>query len=62
MSEKRTKALRLEAVRRYQAGESATDICRSLGKSRVWLYKWLKRKEELEQDPTPPTGSQPNTG
>lgn len=47
------KFLRLEAVQRYQAGESATDICRSLGKSRVWLYKWLKRKEELEQDPGP---------
>lgn len=51
MSGKRTKALRLEAVRRYQTGESATDICRSLGKSRQWLYKWLQRKAELEQDP-----------
>jgi transposase len=51
MSGKRTKTLRLEAVQRYLAGESATEICRSLGKSRVWLYKWLKRKEELEQDP-----------
>ncbi len=53
MNGKRTKTIRLEAVQRYQAGESATEICRSLGKSRVWLYKWLKRKEELEQDPGP---------
>jgi putative transposase len=51
MSWKRTKKLRLEAVRRYQTVESATDICRSLGKSRKWFYKWLQRKAELEQDP-----------
>jgi putative transposase len=50
MSEKRAKALRLEAIKRYQAGESATAICRSLGKSRQWLYKWLQRKEELRSD------------
>ncbi len=50
MSGKRTKALRLEAIERYQAGESATAICRSLGKSRQWLYKWLQRKDELGQD------------
>jgi len=50
MSGKQTKALRLEAVERYQAGESATEICRSLGKSRQWLYKWLQRKEELGSD------------
>jgi len=53
MSGKQTKALRLEAVERYQAGESATAICRSLGKSRGWLYKWLQRKEELRSDSSP---------
>ena len=53
MSGKQTKALRLEAVERYQAGESATEICRSLGKSRQWLYKWLQRKEELRSDSSP---------
>ena len=50
MNGKRSKALRLEAVQRYQAGESATEICRSLGKSRQWLYKWVHRKTELEHD------------
>lgn len=50
MSEKQANVLRLEAIERYQAGESATTICRSLGKSRVWLYKWLQRKEELRPD------------
>jgi transposase InsO family protein len=44
----RTTDYRLEAVRRYQAGESATAICHSLGKSRQWLYKWLQRKDELQ--------------
>ncbi len=53
MNGKQTKALRLEAVERYQAGESATEICRSLGKSRQWLYKWLERKEELRSDSSP---------
>jgi len=50
MNGKRTKSLRLEAIERYQAGESATHICRSLGKSRPWLYKWLRRREELDQE------------
>jgi len=50
MSGKRAKALRQEAITRYHNGESATEICRSLGKSRQWLYKWLQRKEELSQD------------
>ena len=53
MSGKRAKALRLEAIERYQAGESATEICRSIGKSRQWLYKWLPRKDELENDAEP---------
>jgi putative transposase len=48
MHGKRTIDYRLEAVRRYQAGESATAICHSLGRSRQWLYKWLQRKDELE--------------
>jgi putative transposase len=53
MSGKQTKALCLEAVERYQAGESATEICHSLGKSRQWLYKWLQRKDELRSDSSP---------
>lgn len=47
------KALRQEAVTRYLSGESATQICRSLGKTRQWLYKWLQRQEELVQDASP---------
>jgi hypothetical protein len=37
---------RERAVQRFQAGESATAICRSLGRSREWLYKWLTRAEQ----------------
>lgn len=39
--------MRLEAVKRYESGESATEICKTLGMTRQWLYKWLKRKKEL---------------
>ena len=53
MNGKRAKTLRLEAIERYQAGESATTICQSIGKSRGWLYKWLQRKDELKEDPSP---------
>jgi transposase InsO family protein len=34
---------RILAVERYLNGESADTICASLGKSRAWLYKWVKR-------------------
>ena len=34
---------RYEAIRRYLAGERPVEICRTLGYSRPWLYKWLKR-------------------
>jgi putative transposase len=34
---------RIRAVRRFHNGESAHSICASLGRSAVWLYKWLKR-------------------
>jgi putative transposase len=35
---------RQRAITRYLNGESATAICQSLGRSREWLYKWLKRQ------------------
>jgi transposase InsO family protein len=35
--------VRMLAVRRFKAGESPESICISLGKSRFWLYKWVKR-------------------
>lgn len=37
------KQTRQQGVKRYLKGESASSICASLGKSRFWLYKWIKR-------------------
>lgn len=37
------KQTRQLAVKRFLKGESASSICASLGKSRFWLYKWVKR-------------------
>lgn len=34
---------RRRAIERYQAGERASAICASMGYSRRWIYKWLKR-------------------
>lgn len=53
MSTKRDIEIRIEAIKRYEQGEPATEICCSLGKSRQWLYKWLQRKEELSQNVKP---------
>ncbi len=36
-------SLRTLAVERYLNGEEADDICASVGRSRAWLFKWLKR-------------------
>lgn len=41
---------RRRAVERYEAGESPSAICGSLGRSRDWLYKWLKRSESGTTD------------
>jgi len=40
------KQLRVLAVQRFKAGERPESICASLGKSRFWLYKWVKRFDE----------------
>ncbi|MCD4806757.1 MAG: helix-turn-helix domain-containing protein [Methanococcoides sp.] len=32
---------RIDAVNRYQRGERPSKICKSLGRSRVWLWKWI---------------------
>lgn len=37
------KQTRQVAVKRFFKGESPTAICASIGKSRFWLYKWIKR-------------------
>jgi putative transposase len=44
---------RLDAIRRFLQGEPPRAICRSLGRTRYWFYKWLKR-----YDPATPTWSQ----
>lgn len=46
--EDKNKQLRALAVQRFKNGESPESICTSLGKSRFWLYKWLKRYIEDE--------------
>lgn len=37
------KQIRMLAVQRFRNGEAPESICTSLGKSRFWLYKWVKR-------------------
>ena len=37
--------LRREAVRRRLAGESPAEIARSLGRTRQWVAKWVRRRE-----------------
>jgi Integrase core domain. len=44
--EEETKQHRILAVQRFKNGESPESICTSLGKSKVWLYKWIKRHSE----------------
>ncbi len=35
--------LREQAIKRYETGESPKEIYQSLGKSKAWFFKWLKR-------------------
>jgi transposase-like protein len=37
---------RILAVRRFFAGEKPESICSSLGRSRPWLYKWVRRHSD----------------
>lgn len=39
------KELREQAVRRYENSESPKEIYQSLGKSKAWFFKWLKRSQ-----------------
>jgi putative transposase len=36
---------RYEAIRRHLAGDRLAEMCRALGRSKPWLYKWLTRDE-----------------
>ena len=40
---------RIDAVNRYQRGERSSKICKSLGRSRMWLQKWIKRYNDSEK-------------
>lgn len=44
--EEEIKRLRALAVQRLRAGENPDSICTSLGKSKNWLYKWVKIFDE----------------
>jgi len=37
---------RLQAIKRYLAGEKPVDICYGLNRSKAWFFKWLKRYHE----------------
>lgn len=41
---------RRSAVSRYDSGEKASAICRSLGRPRKWLYKWVARSRSGDTD------------
>ncbi len=45
MAVKTEAELRREAVRRRLAGESPAEIARSLGRTRQWVAKWVRRQE-----------------
>ncbi len=44
--EEENKQHRILAVQRFKNGESPESICTSLGKSKFWLYKLVKRHNE----------------
>ncbi len=41
--DEKIKQHRILALQRFKAGEKPESICTSLGRSKVWLYKWIKR-------------------
>jgi len=41
---------RQEAMKRYLAGDPIEAICREMGCSKSWLYKWKKRYQVTEPD------------
>nr|QNO47896.1 hypothetical protein LLFONJKP_00017 [Methanosarcinales archaeon ANME-2c ERB4] len=40
---------RIDAVNRYQRGERPSKICESVGRSRVWLQKWIGRYDNSDK-------------
>jgi transposase InsO family protein len=41
--------IKQEAISRYLNGEKVSSICRGLGRSRQWFYKWLERQRTGDQ-------------
>jgi len=42
--------LREYAIKRYENGETPKEIYQSLGKSKKWFFKWLKRYQSGDPD------------
>jgi hypothetical protein len=40
---------RIDAVNRYQMGERPSKICENVGRSRVWLRKWIGRYDNSDK-------------
>ena len=40
-----SKELSKQTIKRYENGESPKKIYRSLGKSKAWFFKWLRRSK-----------------
>jgi len=38
---------RIDAINQCLGGERPTKVCKNLGKSRMWLYKWIKRYKNI---------------
>jgi transposase len=53
--------VRKEAIKRYIEGERQVNICRSLGKSKSWLNKWLKRYHTGSKDWYKDLSKKPNS-
>lgn len=41
---------RVVAVERYRNGEKVAAICRALGRTRGWFYRWLERAKHADRD------------
>jgi len=50
MKEDAEQKQRILATERYKNGEKPESICTSLGRSKVWLYKWIKRRTECNDN------------
>lgn len=47
---KQVEQARMVAVARYHGGEKAAAICRAMGQTRAWLYRWVRRAKEAGKE------------